>query len=393
MLGEYETVIRSVYTTCTMLSFIGAIFLFLRSQHNRARRFHACGMLYCCMWYFLRMLGFYPGDITQGLGIMNIWAIIIGMFCLMSLSLYPVEILRPGWLTGKRSFLLSIPAIGSVAFFLIGTGIEGEGIVFLGDWHSLWLRIMMFNVWSRFLMLGAFFFYFLSVVGLIYFEDRRYYRWRKKYLPAAEIDKNDFWLRSYACWLFLILIGYLYLVLFGYHPWMLLYHNSVLQLFLLYSFYKVLFYDNPYREDFYLAEENEKEDEKMAAEPAIAGSFADSGERNFNAKIISYKQEIERWFEQEQPYLREDFRLKDVSDRFLLNRSYVSRIFNEGYGKSFSLVVRDYRLQEAERLLLEERESSVSQVAERCGFSSSSAFIRTFVAAHDGVTPGQYRDK
>lgn len=389
MFGENEiSIIKSFYTTCTMLSFIGAVFLFLRSHGKRSRRFHACAMMFCCTWYLLRMIGFYPNDLTQGLDIMNVWAIIIGTFCLLVLSLYPLEILRPGWLTVRRSLLLSIPIVGSMALFFVGTEIEGEGIAFLEDWSSLWHHLTMFNVWSRFLMLGAFLYYFISIVVLIFHEDFRYRRWRVNHLPPNEVGKNDLWLRNYAYWFILILIGYLYLVLWGYNPVVLLYHNTVLQLFLLYSFYKVLFYDNPYREVFYFVEESRKKKEL-----AIAGLSSDSSERNFKAKLSCYKQEIECWFEQERPYLREDFRLKDVSDRLKLNRSYVSRIFNEGYGKSFSLLVRDYRLHEAERLLLAERECSVAEVAERCGFSSSSSFIRTFTAEHDGVTPGQYREK
>lgn len=391
MLEQYETyIIRLVYTTSMMLSFIGAIFLFLRSRNDRARRFHACTMLFLCIWYFLRVLRFFPGNLTQGLGIMNVGAIVIGLFCLLLLSLYPVEVLRPGWLTVRRGFLLSVPAIGSITVFFAGTLIEGNGVAFQEDWQGLWSQITMFNVWSRFLILGVLLCYFGAIVRLVFREDSRYRRWRMEHLPADEASKNDFWLRNYIYWLTLIVIAYLYLVLFGYNPWALLYHNAVSQLFLLYSLYKVLFYDNPYREDFYFAEENGKEDKEVEA--AVLDSSADSGERNFSAKLNLYKQEIEQWFEQEHPYFQEDFRLKDVSDRFLLNRSYISRIFNEGYGKSFSLVVREYRLREAERLLLEERDCSVSLVAERCGFSSSSSFIRTFAVEHDGITPGQFRE-
>ena len=131
---------------------------------------------------------------------------------------------------------------------------------------------------------------------------------------------------------------------------------------------------------------------------AAVGDGDNSGTAVFNdPRVVDkwnlYKQEIERWFETERPYLNEDFRLNDVVDRFPLNRSYISRVFNEGYGKSFSIVVRDYRLRESERLLREEPGLTVAQVAERCGFASSSSFIRAFSVAHDGLTPKQYRDQ
>ena len=50
-------------------------------------------------------------------------------------------------------------------------------------------------------------------------------------------------------------------------------------------------------------------------------------------------------------------------------------------------------LREAERLLREERALSIAQVAERCGFASSSAFIRVFAGTHGGTTPRQYREQ
>ena len=128
----------------------------------------------------------------------------------------------------------------------------------------------------------------------------------------------------------------------------------------------------------------------MSSESIACDGLTDTGTRD---KWKSYKEDIAHWFETERPYLREGFQLKDVGERFPLNRSYISRIFNEGYGKSFSLIVRDYRLREAERLLREERTLSIAQVAERCGFASSSSFIRVFVSTHGGTTPRQYREQ
>lgn len=95
--------------------------------------------------------------------------------------------------------------------------------------------------------------------------------------------------------------------------------------------------------------------------------------------------------EKEKPYLNPGFKLMDVSDLLPLNRTYLSRVFNEGFGNSFSDVVREYRIREAEWMLANRKDIPVGQVGELCGFSSASAFHRTFTQSHDGLTPNRYR--
>lgn len=91
------------------------------------------------------------------------------------------------------------------------------------------------------------------------------------------------------------------------------------------------------------------------------------------------------------PYLDPNFKLMDVADILPLNRTYLSRVFNDGFGDSFSSVVREYRIREAEWMLANRKEIPVGQIGELCGFSSPSAFHRAFVQSHDGLTPNRYR--
>ena len=93
----------------------------------------------------------------------------------------------------------------------------------------------------------------------------------------------------------------------------------------------------------------------------------------------------------EKPYLNPSFKLMDVSNILPLNRTYLSRVFNDGFGESFSNVVRNYRIREAEWMLTNRRDIPVGQVGELCGFTSPSAFHRAFVQSHDGLTPNRYR--
>lgn len=381
-------IIQTLYTMCGTIAMVGGVILLTHSRANRARRFHACSMFFCCLIYFLRyseML--FCDDESRMVDMLNPWMQILGILFVMLLSLYPLEVARPGWLNWKRALWLAAPYLSVVAFCLVGIRLFGDGgFSRLSGWGDCWARLASFDVVSRLLLFVCFIGYFVGIMWFIFRNEWLYARWLDRACPGGE----ESWLRYYGYGMILLLLGYLYLVLFGYHPLAQVYHNAVLQMFLFYTFYKISFFESPFLEEFFCGE--------SAGPVAAVGDGDNSGTAVVNdPRIVDkwnlYKQEIERWFETERPYLNEDFRLNDVVDRFPLNRSYISRVFNEGYGKSFSIVVRDYRLRESERLLREEPGLTVAQVAERCGFASSSSFIRAFSGAHDGLTPKQYRDQ
>lgn len=115
------------------------------------------------------------------------------------------------------------------------------------------------------------------------------------------------------------------------------------------------------------------------------------GENIFLKKLPDYQNEVTDWMLEKKPYLNPNFKLMDVAEILPLNRTYISRVFNEGFGGSFSDIVRDYRIREAEWMLLNRKDIPVGQVGELCGFSSPSVFHRAFVQSHDGLTPNRFR--
>lgn len=74
-----------------------------------------------------------------------------------------------------------------------------------------------------------------------------------------------------------------------------------------------------------------------------------------------------------------------------ISPAYLSRIFHHEYGVSFAKFLTAIRL-EASRELLQSTRLQVAEVANRCGFSSSSYFIKVF-SEHYGVTPKNYAGK
>lgn len=111
---------------------------------------------------------------------------------------------------------------------------------------------------------------------------------------------------------------------------------------------------------------------------------------DFNSQFDSYKRSIEEWQQTDRPYLNADFSLQEVINRFNLNRTYASRIFNEGFGQSFILVMRRYRIEYAKELLRQNPGISITEVAQQCGYSTVQAFHKAFAYCNDGLTPGRY---
>ena len=82
--------------------------------------------------------------------------------------------------------------------------------------------------------------------------------------------------------------------------------------------------------------------------------------------------------------------LKDAAEFANLSPSYLSRLFHHEFGVSFNAYLTARRLESARHLLLTTR-LQIAEIASRCGFSSSSYFIKVF-RTHYGVTPKNHTE-
>ena len=86
----------------------------------------------------------------------------------------------------------------------------------------------------------------------------------------------------------------------------------------------------------------------------------------------------------------ESVALKDVAAAVHLSQEECCRLFKATYGCTIFTYLTDYRLEQSV-LLLADPSLSVSQIAERCGFNSTSYFIKRF-REKVGSSPLQYRN-
>lgn len=167
---------------------------------------------------------------------------------------------------------------------------------------------------------------------------------------------------------------------FSYTPAHAFTQQWMLLLMLGYSTEQILFRPDP-RDIVHYAKKKKQamsEVEEEASEPPLSNA--------------AYREMLDKWMDEEKPYLHPDFRLMDLRQVLPLNRTYISQLINAEYGCNFFQWVTKYRIEEAKRLMTEHPDMKMQDVAEQSGFSSPVVFSRTF-AREEGKTPREWNIK
>lgn len=92
----------------------------------------------------------------------------------------------------------------------------------------------------------------------------------------------------------------------------------------------------------------------------------------------------------EKPFMRSDFSLPELAQALGVSVHVLSQAINDGLGKSFFEFVASYRVDEAKRLLKEQMNIKVEEIAEQVGYNSKSSFNTAFKKI-TGMTPSEFR--
>ena len=81
--------------------------------------------------------------------------------------------------------------------------------------------------------------------------------------------------------------------------------------------------------------------------------------------------------------------LDELSERFYLNKFYLTRIFREQYGITVNAYLLSVRITHAKQLL-RFSDLTVEKIGQECGMNDANYFTRIFKKI-EGITPGEYR--
>lgn len=107
---------------------------------------------------------------------------------------------------------------------------------------------------------------------------------------------------------------------------------------------------------------------------------------NTNNKIA----ELKKIMEEDKVFQNENISLNMVSEEIGLSSHQLSELINTHFKMNFSRYIREQRVNEAKKLLINEPDSSILAISMETGFKSQSNFYTAFKEI-TGVSPGQYR--
>ena len=324
---------------------------------------HSKGMLVRNVWAFtllayavfatlllMRVTSFVDTP-KEGLVSLQGWEIVVGNFLLWLFLLYPMLVLRPGWMTVPRALLQGLPV----------------GLAFLLD--------QMFDIDLRILLA----IYPILLFGFLIAYIRKYRLWcEENYSSMDNIDVQ--WIVRYI--IMYLLDGALFFILCFHATVPVAFTQQWLILVMIaYSTDQILFRNDPWatvrtnKPGAQKPEESEDEEDNV---PAI--------------NYAEYREKLDQWMQTEKPYLNPEFRLMDLRQILPLNRTYLSQLINVEYGCNFYQFVTNYRIKEAKQIMLANPDMKMQDVAEQSGFSSPTVFARVF-SREVGMTPSEWTSK
>jgi AraC-like DNA-binding protein len=99
---------------------------------------------------------------------------------------------------------------------------------------------------------------------------------------------------------------------------------------------------------------------------------------------------LQNLMETEKPFLAASFSMPLLAKQLAVSPHHLSQILNESLGQSFYDFTAQYRVQEAQILLVEKPNLKIEEIAEMVGYNSKSAFNTAF-KKNTGLSPSEFR--
>ena len=325
-----------------VLCFFGAAQCLRHLENNRIRKVWAIILILwgLCELVMVALFKAASNPFQVGNELMDSTPMLVACVFAWLLFIYPSISMRPGKFNWGRGalFLLPVVVLGVIDYVLP---------------VDLRLFIALYPIW------------------LMYLGFRRVHRYRQwceeNFSTLDDIDAQ--WIVRYIMMIMLAALVFYYLCVSD-DPARAFTQQWYLMFVLCYTTDQVLHRPDPWERLHSTAVEEEKE------EPDSANA--------------AYRATLEKWIESEKPYLQSDFQLMDLREVLPLNRSYLSQLINSEYGCSFYQWVNRLRIEEAKRLMREQPDLKIQDVADRCGFSSRRVFSQIFTR-ETGTTPTEWK--
>ncbi len=132
--------------------------------------------------------------------------------------------------------------------------------------------------------------------------------------------------------------------------------------------------------------------------PNITSEVEDAAHATYVSSTLNHidcetsLEQLQKLMEKDRIYTNENINLSEVAEILKLSPHQLSELINSKLKKGFSRYIREYRINEAKKQLIEEPKASVLSIGLSVGFTSQSNFYNAFKEI-TGTAPGQFRKK
>ncbi len=352
--GAFEEILSPLlFTTTVTVAFFGSFLVFKHADGLRIRRVWGWTLL---IWGLIDFI-YLAGDLFARSKVMDMSAqhittieLLLGNLLGWLLLMYPTEVVRPGWLTFRTGLWQVLPI-----YVLVG----------LDYLIPLSLRPLIAL-------------YPFALIPLLITHVRTYKNWCEENFSTLDAFDAQ-WIVHYLWMVALVGVNYIFICV-THAP-----ARGFTQLWFTiamfaYSTEQILYRKDPWE----MVRGREK-----AREPAPEEAITEPVPSPENSEL---RQKLDRWMEEEKPYVNPAFQLSDLGAVLPMNRTYLSHFIKTEYGCTFYQFVNRYRVEEAKRLKLANPDLKMDEVAARCGFSSRTVFSNVFTR-EEGVSPREWYKK
>ena len=330
------------------IGLFGAWIMLHRSEGMLARKVWGIALLFWALGDLFYLICYIVAPMhvmNMGAEHLTIFELLFGNMLGWVMTLYPTVTLRPGWLTWKKVLWQLIPLFA---------------LMFLDYYTPL-------NLWYIVAL------YPYALLMLTISHIRAYRVWcEENYSSMDDIDVQ--WIIRYCIMFFFLGANYVYML--SGHGHTRAFTQQWFVIFMLaYGTEQIIFRKDPWGNIL----SREAEETAGEAEPVTSVNLLDDIGR------------LEQWMREEKPYTNPNFTLADMRAVLPMNRTYLSQLIHDAYDCTFYKYVSRYRIQEAKRLMTENPDMKLTDVAVRSGFSSLGVFSRVFLR-ETGASPREWRE-
>ncbi|MDR2230621.1 MAG: helix-turn-helix domain-containing protein [Flavobacteriaceae bacterium] len=116
-----------------------------------------------------------------------------------------------------------------------------------------------------------------------------------------------------------------------------------------------------------------------------------SNKKISNERADNFVNRLDQLMHTEELYKNPNLKLSDLASKMNISTHQLSQLLNDNLGKSFSIYVNEYRIEEACRIITSDSFLKIEEVGYEVGFNSKSTFFSTFKKIKN-ATPQLYRN-